>query len=121
MIDPFPDMPNVKDIGDGLRMIETRDRGHCYRILEPDGKVSVIIALGSPPPRPPKPKEPFDVRHISCGQEMIDSQGGVVAMTTDEAMADRICKLLVLHERAKARQAASGPSPSQSQEHKQHS
>lgn len=117
MSDPFPDMPNVTDIGDGLRLSETRDRGHCYRILEPDGKVSVIIALGSPPPpRPPKPIEPFEVRHKGSGQEIIDSQGGVVAMTTDEAMADRICKLLLLHEKAKARKASSGSAPDALQE-----
>jgi len=56
------DVPNVTNIGDGLRMIETRDREHCYRKLEPDGKVSVIIALGSPP-RPPKP----DVNEVIMG------------------------------------------------------
>lgn len=112
MIDSFPDMPNVKDIGDGLRMIETRDRGHCFRILEPDGKVSVIIALGSPPPpRPPKPKEPFDVRPSAKGHDVINHVGDVVATTTEYAMADRICKLLVLHEKAKARKASSGSSP----------
>lgn len=119
LIDPFPDMPNVKDIGDGLRMIETRDRGHCYRILEPDGKVSVIIALGSPPPpRPPKPKEPFEVRPSTKGHDVINHVGDVVATTSEYAMADRICKLLVLHEKAKARQAAPGSSPGQGQEQK---
>jgi len=119
LIDPFPDMPNVKDIGDGLRMIETRDRGHCYRILEPDGKVSVIIALGSPPPpRPPKPKDPFEVRPSTKGHDVINGIGEVIATTYEYAMADRICKLLVLHEKAKARQAAPGSSPGKAQEQK---
>lgn len=119
MIDPFPDLPNVKDIGNGLRMIETRDRGHCYRILEPDGKISVIIALGSPPPaRPPKPKEPFEVRPSTQGHDVINLVGDVVATTSEYAMADRICKLLVLHEKAKARKASSGSAPDDLQESK---
>jgi len=118
MIDPFPDMPNVTDIGDGLRMIETRDRGHCYRILEPDGKVSVIIALGSPPPqRPPNRKDPFEVRPSTNGHDVINLVGEVVATTTEYSMADRICKLLVLHEKAKARQAAPGSSPGEARQH----
>jgi hypothetical protein len=104
MIDPFPDMPNVKDIGNGLRMIETRDRGHCYRIMEPDGKVSVIISVNTPPPpRPPKPIDPFVVRPSTSGHDVISAIGETVATTTDKAMAERICKLLILHERAKAR------------------
>lgn len=107
MIDPFPDMPNVKDIGNGLRMMETRDRGHCYRILEPDGKVSVIISVNTPPPpRPPKPIDPFEVRPSTSGHDVINTTGETVATTTDKAMAVRICKLLILHERAKARKAS---------------
>ena len=107
MIDPFPDMPNVKDIGNGLRMIETHDRGHCYRILEPDGKVSVIIAVNTPPPpRPSKPKDPFEVRPSTSGHDVINSIGDVIATTSEYATADRICKLLILHERAKARKAS---------------
>lgn len=107
MIDPFPDMPNVKDIGDGLRMIETHDRGHCYRILEPDGKISVVIAVNTPPPpRPPKPIDPFEVRPSTIGHDVISTTGDTVATTTDKTMADRICKLLILHERAKARRAS---------------
>ena len=107
MIDPFPDMPNVKDIGNGLRMIETHDRGHCYRILEPDGKVSVIIAVNTlPPPRPLKPRDPFEARPSTNGHDIINPIGEIVAQTTDRSMADRICKLLVLHEKAKERKAS---------------
>lgn len=107
MIDPFPDMPNVKDIGNGLRMIETRDRGHCYRILEPNGYASVIISVNTPPPpRPPKPIEPFEVRPSTSGHDVINTIGETVATTTDKAMAERICGLLILYERAKARKAS---------------
>ena len=105
MIDPFLDMPNVKDIGGGLRMIETHHRGHCFKILEPNGKVSVVIAVNTP--RPPKPKDPFEVRPSSSGHDVINTISEVVATTTEYAMADRICKLLILHEKAKARQASS--------------
>lgn len=106
MIDPFPDMPNVKDIGNGLRMMETRDRGHCYRILEPNGYASVIISVNTPPPPgPPKPIDPFEVRPSTSGHDVINLIGETVATTTDKSMAERICNLLILHERAKARKA----------------
>jgi hypothetical protein len=60
-MNPFPNNRYTTDIGDGLRMLETRDRGHCYRIVEPEGTVSGIIAVNAPPPKPVGDK-PFHVR-----------------------------------------------------------
>ena len=106
---PFPNMPNSTDLGDGLQMIETKDRGHCFRVLEPDGKVSVVIAVNSPPPKPPIPTDkPFYVRQADSGQEVMSFNGEIVARTTDEAMAEHICKLLNVYEIIQKRKAASG-------------
>ncbi len=111
-MNPFPNMPNVTDIGDGLRMVETNDKGHCYRILEPDGKVSVTIWASSPPvPKvalKPASDDQFHVRHTDGGQEIVDAQGSVVARTTDPAMAKHINTLLIVYENLTAKKASSG-------------
>ena len=109
---PFPNMPNTTDIGDGLRMVETNDKGHCYRILEPDGKVSVTIWASSPPapkvaPRS-APDASFHVRDTHSGQEIVNAQGIVVACTTDPAMGKHIMNLLIVFENMKAKKASSG-------------
>jgi hypothetical protein len=113
-MNPFPDMPNVTDIGDGRKLIETYDRGHCIRMIEPDGKVSMVIAKSpSPPPKPPAPpsEKLFHVRQTSIGQEIVSAQGEIIATTTDEKHAKHICTLLVVWENLKAKQSASGSSP----------
>ena len=111
-MNPFPNMPNTTDMGDGLRMVETNDKGHCYRILEPDGKVSVTIWASSPPapkvaPRS-APDASFHVRHTDSGQDIVDTKGIVVASTKDPAMANHIKNLLIVFENLKAKKASSG-------------
>ena len=101
------------DIGDGLHMVETNDKGHCYRVLEPDGKVSVTIWASSPPapkvaPKP-APDASFHVRHTDSGQEIVSAQGIVVASTKNPAMAEHIRTLLVVWETLKKKQAGSSP------------
>lgn len=102
-----PNMPNVTDIGDGRKLVETHDRGHCIRMIEPDGKVSMVIAI--PPSPPPKPSDkPFHVRHTRSGQEIVSAEGEIIANTKDEKHATHICNLLIVWENMKARKAASG-------------
>lgn len=105
-MNPFPDLPNCTDLGEGRRMVETHDTGHCFRVLEPDGKVSVTICVNAPPPT--TPAELFDVRLTSSGQEVVDAQGLVVARTTNLAMAKHIKNLLIVYENMKARKPSSG-------------
>ena len=107
-MNPFPNMPNVTDIGDGRKLVETHDRGHCIRMVEPDGKVSMVIAKSpSPPPKPPEPTsdKPFHVRQTSSGQEIVSAEGEIIATTTDEKHATHICKLLIVWENLKEKQA----------------
>lgn len=98
MIDPFPNAPGVTDLGDGRKMVETKDRGHCYRMVEPDGKVSVVIAVNTPTHPKPKPiaDRPFQVRETDNGQEIIDADGYFVARTVNPDMARHICNLLIV-------------------------
>ena len=111
-MNPFPNMPNTTDLGDGLRMVETNDKGHCYRILEPDGKVSVTIWASSPPAPKVAPRSAssalFNVRDTDSGQEIVNAQGIVVARTTDPAMGKHIMNLLIVFENMKAKKASSG-------------
>lgn len=52
-MNPFPNMPNTTDLGDGVRMVGSHDKGHCFRIIEPDESVFVTILASSPlAPRP---------------------------------------------------------------------
>ena len=104
---PFPNMPNVTDIGDGRTLVETRDRGHCIRMVEPDGKVSVVIAMSPSPPPKLATDALFHVRHTRSGQEIVSAEGEIVASTTNEKHATHICKLLVVWENMKARKASS--------------
>jgi hypothetical protein len=106
-MNPFPNMPNVTDLGDGRRMVETHDTGHCYRIVEADGKVSVTICASPSPPKPAASGE-YHVRHADHRHEIIDPNGGLYATTTDPAKADHICNLLIVYERMMARKASSG-------------
>ena len=106
-MNPFPNAPGVTDIGEGRKLVETKDRGHCIRMIEPDGKVSMVICINTP--RPPKPvpasDKPFYVRHTSSGQEIVSAEGEFIASTTDEKHATHICKLLLVWEIMKAKQA----------------
>lgn len=107
-MNPFPNMPNTTDLGDGRKMVKTTDRGLCYRIYEPDGEVSTIIAVNtSPPPQPtPISDKPFQVRQSSRGQEIMNAQGEIVARTTDEAIARHICFLLIAYRNIQDRKAS---------------
>lgn len=107
-MNPFPNMPNTTDLGDGRKMVETKDREHCYRIYEPDGKVSTIIAVNTPPHPQPTPisDKPFHVRQTSSGQDIVDAQGEVVARTTEEATAKHICFLLTAYRNIQDRKAS---------------
>ncbi len=107
-MNPFPNMPNVTDLGDGRKLVETKDRGHCIRMVEPDGKVSMVIAMS--PTSPPKPATDalFHVQHTRNGQEIVSAEGEIIATTTDEANAKHVCNLLIVWERLKAKKASSG-------------
>ena len=106
-MNPFPNAPGVTDIGEGRKLVETKDRGHCIRMIEPDGKVSMVICINTP--RPPKPapasNDLFHVRHTSRGQEIVSAEGEIIATTTDEKNATHICKLLIVWENLKKQQA----------------
>ncbi len=108
LFDPFPDMPNVTDLGDGRRLIETHDKGHCLTMVEPNGDVSVVICKNSTPPPKPAAKGPSSVCYTIEGQEILDSDGGVYATTKDPAKADHIRKLLSAYDVMMAKKAASG-------------
>ena len=79
--DPFPNTPNTTDLGDGASHGRgANDKGHCYRILEPDGRVSVTIWASSPlAPRPAPqrtfPASLFHVRDTDSGQEIVTPRG----------------------------------------------
>ena len=100
------------DFGNGVSMVESHDRGHCYEIIEPDGRVSVTILASSPlaPKVAPKPAPAasFHVRDTDSGQEIVSAQGIVVASTTELATAKHIMNLLIVFENMKARKASSG-------------
>ena len=106
-MNPFPNMPGVTDLGDGRLLIESHNRGHTIEMVEPDGKVSVVISINGPPPPKPDLDRSFHVRDTSSGQEIVDAQGVVVARTTDPAMAKHIKSLLVVYENMMARKASS--------------
>jgi len=109
LFNPFPNAPGVTDLGDGRRLVETNDKGHCIRMIEPDGTVSMVISKDSPTP-PPKPAGTgkYHVRHTHDGQEVIDPEGNVYARTKEQDKADHIANLLIVYERMMARKASSG-------------
>lgn len=83
-------------------------------MIEPDGKVSMVITgeLNSRPKPPAPPSDQlFHVRHTSSGQEIVSAEGEIIATTTAEKNATHICKLLLVWERLKAKQAGSGSLP----------
>ena len=98
------------DFGDGVSMVETHDKGHCYEIIEPDGRVCVTILASSPLAPKVAPKiasdDLFHVRDTGSGQEIVDAQGIVVARTTDPAMGKHIMNLLIVFENMKAKKAS---------------
>ena len=108
-LNPFPHALGVTDIGDGRRFVETRDKGHTIKMIEPDGLVSMVICK-DPPSAPPKPAGTgkYYVRHTHDGQEVIDPQGDVYAKTTDEAKAEQHRRLLACYDAMIANKAASG-------------
>lgn len=110
-VNPVPIQNGNSEVGDdGLRVVETHDKGHCFRVIEPDGRVSVTIWAGSSPTKPTASGK-FHVRHTGYGQEIIDPEGVVYANTTDPEKAKHICNLLIVWERLKAKQTGSGSSP----------
>jgi len=109
LFNPFPNAPGVTDLGDGRRLVETHDRGHAIRMVEPDGAVSMVICMNSPSPLPkPVSNGKYHVRHARDGHEVIDPEGNVYARTTDAVKADHIRKLLTAYEMMKAKKASSG-------------
>jgi hypothetical protein len=106
-MNPFPNMPGVTDLGDSRRLVETHDKGHCIRMIESDGKVSMVISMSGPPAPKPVVNEPYHVRSLWCGHEIIDSDGKVLATTTNPNEAALFCKMRNLYEkmRRKKRQA----------------
>jgi len=104
-INPVPNPPGTSEVGnDGLRIVETHDKGHCFRVIEPNGKVSVTIWADASPTKPAANGK-FHVRHAGYGQEIIDPEGIVYAKTTDPEKAKHICNLLIVWENMKAKQA----------------
>lgn len=113
--------PGVTKQDDGSILLETWDCGRSIRMIEPDGRVSMVITGDlKPTPKPPAPTsdKPFFVRHTSSGQEIVSAEGIVVACTTDPAMAKHINCLLIVFENLKAKKAASGPLPGDPQKQK---
>lgn len=107
-MNPFINMPGVTDLGDGRLMVESRDKGHCIKMIEPDGKVSMVISLNGPQPKPVV-TEPYQVRTLWNGQEITDTDGKVIATTTDPLEAALICKMRNLYEKVqRKKQASSG-------------
>ena len=105
---PFPNAPGVTELGDGRRLVETHDRGHAIRMVEPDGAVSMVICMNSPSPSKSAGNGKYHVRHARDGHEVIDPEGNVYARTTDAAKADHIRKLLTAYEMMMAKKASSG-------------
>ncbi len=108
LFNPFPNAPGVTDLGDGRRLVETHDKGNCIRMIEADGKVSMVISMSGPSPPKPAGTGKYHVRPSRDGHEVIDPEGNVYARTMDEAKADHIRKLLSAYEIMMAKKASSG-------------
>ena len=120
-MNPSRNGPGVTKLDDGRMLLETWDCGRSIRMIEPDGKVSMVITGDlKPSPKPPAPTSDalFHVRHTSNGQEIISADGEFIASTTDEKHATHICSLLIVWEVMKAKQSASGASPGDPQKQK---
>jgi hypothetical protein len=109
-MNPSRSGPGVTKLDDGRMLLETWDCGRSIRMIEPDGKVSMVITGDLKPTKSPAPPsdKPFHVRHTSSGQEIASANGEVIATTTDEKHATHICHLLIVWENMKAKKAASG-------------
>ncbi len=106
-MNPFPNAPGVTKLEDGRMLLETRDCGRCIQMIEPNGKVSMVITGDwTPPPKLPAPTSAalFHVRPTSNGQEIVSAGGEIIATTTDEKQATHICKLLIVWGNLKANQ-----------------
>src|SRR5437764_7981477 len=91
--------PGITKLEDGRMLLETWDCGRSIRMIEPDGKVSMVITGDlNPRPIPPAPTSDklFHVRHTSSGQEIVSADGEIIGTTTDERQATHICKLCVV-------------------------
>ena len=105
-MNPFLNMPGVTDLGDGRLLVEGRDKGHYIKMIEPDGKVSMVISLNDPLPKPVA-IDPYQVRTLWSGQEIIDTDGKVIATTTDPQEAALLCKMRNLYEKVRRKKLAS--------------
>lgn len=111
-MNPSRSGPGVTKLDDGRMLLETWDCGRSIRMIEPDGKVSMVITGDlNPRPKPPAPTsdKPFHVRQTSSGHEIVSAGGEIIATTTDERHATHICKLLLVWENLKAKQAGAYP------------
>jgi hypothetical protein len=107
-MNPNRNGPGVTKLEDGRFLLETWDCGRTIRLIEPDGKVSMVITGDlHPRPKPPAPAsgEPFFVRHTSSGQEIVSAEGEVIANTTNPEKAKHICTLLIVWDNLKKKQA----------------
>lgn len=110
-MNPSRNGPGVTKLEDGRMLLETWDCGRCIRMIEPDGKVSMVITgeLNSRPKPPAPPSDQlFHVRHTSSGQEIVSAEGEIIASTKKEANAKHLCTLLIVWENLKAKKASSG-------------
>jgi hypothetical protein len=85
-----PQQPINDDLGNGIRLVEIP--GDSFRIVESDGRTSVVIHATAK-----DADKPFQIRHWRSTQEIVDATGQLVAQTTDPEMARRICNLLIAH------------------------
>ena len=110
-INPSRNGPGVTNLDDGRMLLETWDCGRSIRMIEPNGKVSMVITGDlKPPSKSPAPISDalFHVRHTRNGQEIVSADGEIIATTTDEANAKHVCNLLLVWENMKATKALSG-------------
>src|SRR5947209_8710727 len=107
-MNPSRNGPGVTKQDDGSILLETWDCGRSIRLIEPDGRVSMVITgdlKPTPKPSAPTSDQLFQVRHTSSGQEILTSDGEIIANTKDERHAMHICTLLVVWENLKKQQA----------------
>ena len=99
-----PNPPINEKLPDGSRLIE--ERGDSFKVIEPDGIVSVQIQA-----TPKNANKTYRVRYFVGSQEIYDKSGKTLARTSDWEMADHICGLLNMWKNIQDRKQSSGESP----------